>query len=310
MTGRPIIGLTLDSEPAETPEKSERIAKVIARAGICSRREAERLIAEGRVAVDGQRLDSPAVNVTIAQRITIDGEVLPAPAPPRLWRYHKPAGLITSARDPKGRPTVFGSLPPALGRLISVGRLDLNSEGLLLLTNDGALKRRLELPASGWIRRYRARVHGRPEPKKLATLARGVRVDGVDYGPIRAELERQTASNAWLKMALTEGKNREVRKVLEHLGLAVNRLIRVSYGPFQLGRLPRGAVEEVPAKVLAEQLGLGGGGRKIGTAKAKPRPPRPGGTRPAGKKPGAAKAKRGRSGASKGRGSGPSARRP
>ncbi len=290
-------------------EKGERIAKVIARAGICSRREAERLIAEGRVALDGQRLDSPAVNVTAAQRITIDGAALPARVPPRLWRYHKPAGLITSARDPQGRPTVFASLPAELGRLLSVGRLDLNSEGLLLLTNDGALKRRLELPASGWTRRYRARVHGRPEPQELAGLAQGVRVDGVDYGPIRAELERQTASNAWLKMALTEGKNREVRKVLEHLGLAVNRLIRVAYGPFQLGRLARGALDEVPAKVLAEQLGLGGG-RKIGTAKAKPRPPRPGGKRPGGKKPDAGKAKRGRSGAGKRRGSGTSPRRP
>lgn len=278
--------------PPESPDKGERIAKVIARAGICSRREAERLIAEGRVAVDGQRLDGPAVNVTAAQRVTIDGEALPAPAPPRLWRYHKPKGLITSTRDPQGRPTVFASLPPELGRLLSVGRLDLNSEGLLLLTNDGALKRRLELPASGWIRRYRARVHGRVEPRKLAGLARGVRVDGVDYGPIRAELERQTASNAWLKLALTEGKNREVRKVLEHLGLAVNRLIRVAYGPFQLGRLPRGALDEVPAKVLAEQLGLGGE-RKIGTAKAKPRPVKPGGKRPG-----------------KRRGSGTSARRP
>jgi len=264
----------------ETPEKGERIAKVIARAGVCSRREAERLIAAGRVSLDGQRLDSPAVTVTTAQRVTIDGEVLPAPAPPRLWRYHKPAGLITSARDPQGRPTVFESLPAELGRLLSVCRLDLNSEGLLLLTNDGALKRRLELPASGWIRRYRARVHGRPDPKKLADLAQGVRVDGVDYGPIRAELERQTGANAWLKMALTEGKNREVRKVLEHLGLAVNRLIRVAYGPFQLGRLPRGALDEVPAKVLSEQLGLGGGGRKIGTAKAKAKPVRPGGKRP------------------------------
>jgi 23S rRNA pseudouridine2605 synthase len=303
MTRRPIIDLTPDSEPAdsapaETPEKGERIAKVIARAGVCSRREAERLIAAGRVALDGQRLDSPAVTVTADQRITIDGAVLPAPAPQRLWRYHKPTGLITSARDPQGRPTVFASLPPELGRLLSVGRLDMNSEGLLLLTNDGALKRRLELPASGWTRRYRARVHGRPDPKKLAGLAQGVRVDGVDYGPIRAELERQTASNAWLKMALTEGKNREVRKVLEHLGLAVNRLIRVAYGPFQLGRLPRGALDEVPAKVLAEQLGESGE-RKIGTAKAKPRPPRPGG-----------KTKHSRSGSGKGRGSGTSARRP
>ena len=280
-------------EKDESPEKGERIAKVIARAGICSRREAERLIAAGRVALDGQRLGSPAVNVTAAQRITIDGEPLPAPAPQRLWRYHKPTGLITSARDPQGRPTVFASLPSELGRLLSVGRLDMNSEGLLLLTNDGALKRRLELPASGWIRRYRARVHGRPDPQKLAALAQGVRVDGIDYGPIRAELERQTTSNAWLKMALTEGKNREVRKVLEHLGLAVNRLIRVAYGPFQLGRLPRGGLDEVPAQVLAEQLGESGG-RKIGTAKAKPKP-----TRPGGRKPGTGKGKRNRDDADK-----------
>ncbi len=298
MTRRPTIDLPPDSKPAETPEKGERIAKVIARAGVCSRREAERLIAAGRVALNGERLDSPAVNVTANQRITIDGEALPAPAPPRLWRYHKPSGLITSARDPQGRPTVFASLPPELGRLLSVGRLDLNSEGLLLLTNDGALKRRLELPASGWTRRYRARVHGRPDPKKLADLARGVRVDGIDYGPIRAELERQTGANAWLKMALTEGKNREVRKVLEHLGLAVNRLIRVAYGPFQLGRLTRGALDEVPAKVLAEQLGESGE-RKIGTAKAKPKPVRPGGKKPGGKKPGVGWAKRGRSEAGK-----------
>jgi 23S rRNA pseudouridine2605 synthase len=291
MTRPENIDSNRDNEPATAPEKGERIAKVIARAGICSRREAERLIAAGRVDLDGQRLDSPAVNVTAAQRIAIDGKPLPAPAPQRLWRYHKPTGLITSARDPQGRPTVFESLPPDLGRLLSVGRLDMNSEGLLLLTNDGALKRRLELPANGWTRRYRARVHGRPDPRKLADLAQGVRVDGVDYGPIRAELERQAASNAWLKLALTEGKNREVRKVLEHLGLAVNRLIRVAYGPFQLGHLPRGAVDEVPGQVLAEQLGQSGG-RKIGTAKAKPKPVRPGGKRPGGKKPGMGKGKR------------------
>ncbi len=302
MTRPENIESTRDNEPetapekGERPDKGERIAKVIARAGICSRREAERLIAAGRVELDGRRLDSPAVTVTAAQRIVIDGELLPAPAPARLWRYHKPTGLITSARDPQGRPTVFEALPPDLGRLLSVGRLDMNSEGLLLLTNDGALKRRLELPANAWTRRYRARVHGRPDPRKLADLAQGVRVDGIDYGPIRAELERQTASNAWLKMALTEGKNREVRKVLEHLGLAVNRLIRVAYGPFQLGRLPRGAVDEVPGQVLAEQLGQSSG-RKIGTAKAKPKPVRPGGKRPGGRKPGPSKAKRGQSGA-------------
>jgi 23S rRNA pseudouridine2605 synthase len=271
-------------------EKGERIAKAIARAGVCSRREAERLIAEGRVALDGTRLDSPAVNVTAQARITIDGKPLPAPAPVGLWRYHKPKGLITTARDPQGRPTVFEALPPELGRVLSIGRLDLNSEGLLLLTNDGALKRRLELPAGAWTRRYRVRVHGRVEPAALAGLAGGVTVSGVDYGPIQAELERQSGSNAWLSMAFAEGKNREVRRVLEHLGLAVNRLIRVAYGPFQLGHLARGQVEAVPAKVLREQLGIGGGGgRKTGFAKAKPRPP----------KPGARKAKSGRTGRGK-----------
>ena len=258
-------------------DRGERIAKVIARAGVCSRRQAERLIAEGRVTLDGKALDSPAVTVSPGARITVDGEPLPAPAPAKLWRYHKPKGLITSARDPQGRPTVFEALPQELGRVLSVGRLDLNSEGLLLLTNDGALKRRLELPASGWIRRYRVRVHGRVEPQRLESLARGVTVAGVDYGPIRAALERQSTSNAWLVVALAEGKNREVRRVMEHLGLAVNRLIRVAYGPFQLGRLASGALAEVPAKVVAEQLGLAGGGaRKIGTAKAKPRPKKPG----------------------------------
>jgi 23S rRNA pseudouridine2605 synthase len=255
----------------------ERIAKVIARAGVCSRREAERLIAQGRVALDGKPLDSPAVSVPPDAHITVDGVPLPAPAPARLWRYHKPKGLITSARDPRGRPTVFAALPAELGRVLSVGRLDLNSEGLLLLTNDGALKRRLELPASGWTRRYRVRVHGRVEPKRLESLARGISVEGVDYGPIQAALERQGASNAWLTVALAEGKNREVRRVMEHLGLAVNRLIRVAYGPFQLGRLARGDLAQVPAKVVAEQLGLeGGGARKTGTAKAKPRPKKPG----------------------------------
>ncbi|MCH8188154.1 MAG: rRNA pseudouridine synthase [Proteobacteria bacterium] len=258
-------------------EKGERIAKAIARAGVCSRRQAERLIAEGRVTLDGTRLDSPAVNVAAGARITIDGKPLPAPAPVGLWRYHKPKGLITTAHDPQGRPTVFEALPPDLGRVLSIGRLDLNSEGLLLLTNDGALKRRLELPAGAWTRRYRVRVHGRVEPAALAGLAGGVTVSGVDYGPIQAELERQSGSNAWLSMAFAEGKNREVRRVLEHLGLTVNRLIRIAYGPFQLGRLARGQVDAVPAKVLREQLGIGAGdGRKTGFAKAKPRPPKPG----------------------------------
>ncbi|MGE0258676.1 MAG: pseudouridine synthase [Alphaproteobacteria bacterium] len=233
----------------------ERIAKVIARAGLCSRRDAERWIAEGRVAVDGEVLTSPAVTVSAGNEIRVDGKKLPEPERPRLWRYHKPVGLVTTHRDEKGRPTVFGALPAGLPRLISIGRLDLNSEGLLLLTNDGALARRLELPATGWIRRYRVRVHGAVDPARLAALARGVAIDGIAYGPIRAALDRTQGSNAWLTMSLQEGKNREVRRVLEHLGYPVTRLIRVAYGPFQLGHLERGAIEEVPAKVLRDQLG-------------------------------------------------------
>jgi 23S rRNA pseudouridine2605 synthase len=236
-------------------DKGERIAKVLARAGLCSRRDAERWIAEGRVAVDGKVLESPAVTVTPASRIRVDGKPIPVAEPARLWRYHKPSGLVTTHRDEKGRPTIFERLPPELPRVISVGRLDLTSEGLILLTNDGGLARKLELPATGWIRRYRARVHGTVDAERLAALAKGVTVEGVRYGPIEARLEREQGSNAWLTVALREGKNREIRKVMEHLGLGVTRLIRTAYGPFQLGHLARGAVEEVGAKVLREQLG-------------------------------------------------------
>ena len=236
-------------------ERPERIAKVLARAGVCSRRDAERWIADRRVSVDGRILTTAAVTVTAANDIRVDGRPLPTPERARLWRYHKPAGLVTSHRDEKGRPTVFDALPKDLPRLISVGRLDLNSEGLLLLTNDGGLARWLELPSTGWMRRYKVRVHGEAEPEHLAALAKGITVDGVSYGPIRASLERRQGSNAWIAMALREGRNREVRRVLEHLGFQVTRLIRLSYGPFQLGNLARGAVAEVPKKVLAEQLG-------------------------------------------------------
>jgi 23S rRNA pseudouridine2605 synthase len=256
--------------------KGERVAKVIARAGLCSRREAERLIAEGRVAVDGVVLESPAVTVGPDNRVTVNGKDLPAPEPARLFRYHKPPGLMTTARDPQGRPTVFDRLPEGLPRLMPVGRLDISSEGLLLLTNDGGLKRRLELPATGWTRRYRVRVYGRAEPAKLAALAKGVRIGGIAYGPIAARLDSQQGANAWLTMGLSEGKNREIRRVCEHLGLQVNRLIRVAYGPFQLGHLEPGAVAEIAPKVLAEQLGEAPPARKIGTAKAKPRPNKPG----------------------------------
>jgi 23S rRNA pseudouridine2605 synthase len=240
------------------PEKGERIAKRLARAGLCSRRDAERWIAEGRVSVGGKVLTSPALTVTGDSDIRVDGKPIPEAEPARLWRYHKPAGLVTTHRDERGRPTVFDRLPPDLPRLVSVGRLDLNSEGLLLLTNDGELARELELPAKGWLRRYRVRVHGAVDPARLAALEKGISIDSVNYGPIRAALDREQGSNAWLTISLREGKNREIRKVMEQLGLAVTRLIRLAYGPFQLGELPRGAVEEVPRRVLREQLGLGG----------------------------------------------------
>ena len=243
--------------------KLERIAKRIARSGYCSRRDAERLIATGRVAVDGEVLKSPAVTVTDASRITIDGEPLPDPEQPRLFRYHKPAGVLTAARDPEGRPTIYDRLPESLPRLMPIGRLDMGSEGLLLLTNDGELKRRLELPATGWLRRYRVRVHGRIDESKLEGLQNGIVIDGFQYGPIQARLDRVQGSNAWLTIALREGKNREIRRVLEHFGWPVNRLIRLSFGPFQLGGLAVGEVEEVSAKVLADQLGgTFGGGRR------------------------------------------------
>ena len=240
---------------SETGAPAERIAKLLARAGLCSRRDAERWIAAGRVSVDGRVLNSPAVTVTAANDIRVDGTPLPGPERPRLWRYHKPAGLVTTHRDEKGRPSVFAALPKELPRVISVGRLDLNSEGLLLLTNDGALARRLELPATGWLRRYKVRVHGEVNPDRLTALEKGITIEGVAYGSIHASLERLQGSNAWISLALREGKNREVRKVLEHLGLPVTRLIRLSFGPFQLGNLARGEVAEVPKKVLTEQLG-------------------------------------------------------
>ena len=233
----------------------ERVAKRIARSGLCSRRDAERWIADRRVAVDGTVLTSPAVIVTAASVVTVDGEPLPSAEAARLFRYHKPAGLLTAARDPEGRPTIYDRLPEGLPRLMPIGRLDLTSEGLLLLTNDGGLKRQLELPATGWVRRYRARVHGEVDPARLATLHKGITLDGFKYGPIEASLDRIQGSNAWLTVALREGKNREIRRVLEHFGWPVGRLIRVSFGPFQLGRLRPGEVEEVTGKVLREQVG-------------------------------------------------------
>ncbi|PKU26050.1 pseudouridine synthase [Telmatospirillum siberiense] len=256
--------------------KGERIAKRLARAGLCSRRDAERWIADGRVSVDGQKLTSPAVTVTESSIIIVDGKPLPEAERTRLWRYHKPTGLVTSHKDPQGRPTVFDRLPEGIPRVISVGRLDLNSEGLLLLTNDGELARRLELPTTGWVRRYRVRVHGTPDLKQLAELERGVTVEGVAYGPIKALLDRQQGSNAWLTVSLKEGKNREIRKVMEHLGWTVSRLIRIAYGPFQLGLLEPGMADEVPSRVLKEQLG-DRGSTKAGAPGEEPAPsPKPG----------------------------------
>jgi len=228
----------------------------MARAGVCSRREAERWITEGRVAVDGKVLTTPATLVTDKSIITVDGKAIQDKEPTRVWRYHKPIGVLTTHHDPQGRPTVFDHLPPTLGRVISVGRLDYNSEGLLLLTNDGELARRLELPATAWTRRYRVRIHGRPTQGDLDKLAKGITVDGVRYGSIEAELDRQQGANAWITLSLNEGKNREIRKVMEHLGWPVSRLIRIAYGPFQLGNLEEGRVEEVTGHVLVEQLGL------------------------------------------------------
>ncbi|MBK19781.1 MAG: pseudouridine synthase [Rhodospirillaceae bacterium] len=235
--------------------KGERIAKRLSRAGLCSRREAERLIADGRVTVDGIKISTPATLVTDQTVITVDGKRVIEPEQSRLWRYHKPRGLLSTNSDPKKRPTVFDHLPQSLPRVMLVGRLDLNSEGLLLLTNDGTLARKLELPATGWVRRYRVRAYGPLDEARLETLAEGLTIDGVKYGSIQAQLDKRQGDNSWLTVSLQEGKNREIRRVMEHLGLQVNRLIRIAYGPFQLGELDRDTVREVPARVLTEQTG-------------------------------------------------------
>ncbi len=273
---------------AATDPKGERIAKRIARAGVCSRRDAEKLIADGRVKVNGKVLDTPAFLVTEADKVQVDGTVVAEAEATRLWRYHKPSGLVTSHKDPEGRPTVFQKMPPELPRLISIGRLDLNTEGLLLLTNDGALARELELPSTGWVRRYRVRAHGRIEQPVLDGLKKGIEIEGVRYGEIDARLEKVQGGNVWIAMSLREGKNREIKKVLEHLGLQVNRLIRISYGPFQLGDLERGEVKEVPRRTMREQLGSRlpkpaprDGAKADAPRAAKPAPQRP----PKGKKP-------------------------
>ncbi len=234
---------------------SERLAKFIARSGVCSRRAAEELIRQQRVSVNGSIIETPAFNVEGNEKILIDGEKIPAVEAPRMWIYHKPAGLVTTHKDEQGRPTVFENLPAGLPRVISVGRLDLNSEGLLLLTNSGELSRRLELPSNAWSRRYKVRVHGKINRTRLAELEKGITVDGVSYGAIKAEIESGQGTNVWLSVTLHEGKNREIRKVMKALGLEVSRLIRLSYGPFQLGSLKKGEVREIPQKVLKEQLG-------------------------------------------------------
>ncbi|RVD08972.1 pseudouridine synthase, partial [Mesorhizobium sp. M2A.F.Ca.ET.029.05.1.1] len=254
--GKPEGGFKPRPRPSEAaPEAGERIAKRLARAGIASRRDAEELIAAGRVKVNGKVLDSPAFNVSATDVIHLDGTEIPPIERTRLFLFHKPAGVVTTNRDPEGRKTVFDVLPSDLPRLMTIGRLDINTEGLLLLTNDGGLSRVLELPATGWLRRYRARVHGKVEESALAGLREGIAVDGVFYGSIEASLDREQGTNAWLTLGLREGKNREVKNILGALGLDVTRLIRISYGPFQLEDLPEGHVLEIKGRVLREQLG-------------------------------------------------------
>jgi len=236
-------------------QPGERIAKFLARAGIASRREAEKLIEQGIVTVDGKTLTTPAVKVTEDMDIRVDGQRVGNKAPVRLWRYHKPDGLVTTHNDPQGRTTVFDTLVGRLPRVISIGRLDLTTEGLLLLTNDGGLARRLELPSTGWTRRYRVRAYGRVRQSDLDKLKDGVNVEGIEYGPVRANLDSQQGGNVWLTISINEGKNREIRQICRHLDLHVNRLIRTAYGPFQLGKLPKTGIEEISGKQMKEQLG-------------------------------------------------------
>ena len=240
----------------KSTHEGERIAKVLSRHGIASRRGAEQMILDGEISVNGQVIHSPALNVSENDRILVRGIPLPQRDETRLWLYHKPAGLVTSAADEKGRETIFDRLPPDLPRLMPIGRLDLNSEGLLLLTNDGEIKRRLELPATGWLRRYRVRVHGRPDEPLLDRLRAGITIDAESFQPMQVAFDRQQGANAWLTVGLREGRNREVRRAMEAIGLRVSRLIRISYGPFQLGKLETGAVSEVPRQILHDQLGL------------------------------------------------------
>ncbi|MGH1377920.1 MAG: pseudouridine synthase [Alphaproteobacteria bacterium] len=246
---------------SEEKHKGERIAKIMARAGVCSRRDAERWIGEGRVKINGKKIDSPALNVTEDDRIVVDGKALPSREQTKLYLYHKPPGLVTTHKDEKGRPTVFDELPDSLPRVVSIGRLDLSTEGLLLLTNDGGLARHLELPDTGWKRKYRVRVNGKVNEKRLQSLKNGITVEGVRYKSIDAKLDIQpedresVGSNSWITITLREGKNREIRRVMEALGLSVTRLIRTDYGPFSLGKMTRGSVSEVSVGVMRNQIG-------------------------------------------------------
>ena len=251
-----------DTPPAKDTNDGDRIAKVIARAGICSRRDAEKLIAEGRVLLDGEVVVQPGTKVRENQIVSVDGKALNEPEQTRLWRYHKPNGLVTTHKDPEGRATVFANLPKSLPRVVSVGRLDYNTEGLILLTNDGEMARRLELPASGWVRKYRVRLFGKVTQADLDKLATGITIDGVKYEPVVADLERSKGMYAWAVVTLKEGKNREIKRLMERLGFKVARLIRIQYGPFHLGQLPEGQVEEIAAKLWREQLGIGRKKRK------------------------------------------------
>lgn len=257
------------SAKSDTPE-GDRIAKVLSRAGVASRREAERMIEAGRVVVNGEMITSPALNVTLRDTIVVDGKPLAEPEPPRIWLYHKPSGLVTSDSDEKGRKTIYDMLPADLPRVMSIGRLDLNSEGLLLLTNDGGVKRKLELPSTGWLRRYRVRINGRPQDEDFAPLREGIIAGGQEFQPMQVTLDRQQGANAWLTLGLREGKNREIRRAMDEIGMSVNRLIRISYGPFQLGELKPGAVEELKRKIVRDQLGMPAED-PTGTARAKPR---------------------------------------
>lgn len=271
---------------SKPPPPGDRIAKVLARAGVASRREAERMIEAGRIAVNGKLIASPALNVTDSDSIAVDGKPMQAPEPARLWLYYKPIGLVTSDSDEKGRATIYDELPEDLPRVMSVGRLDLNSEGLLLLTNDGGIKRKLELPSTGWLRKYRVRINGRPKDEQFEPLRKGLVIGTERFQPMQVTLDRQQGANAWLTLGLREGKNREIRRAMEDIGFAVNRLLRVSYGPFQLGSLKPGEVEEVRRRVLRDQLGLEGT-EQADTRKSKPHRSRTGHiAKKAGKSPG------------------------